>query len=118
MYYKAKQQAMNNGRTYHLCAILWRNNTPVKIFANSNKTHPKCGREYKDGTIQHHMHAEMGVVRFAKRGDILEVMRWGRDGETMTMSKPCTYCMLQIKKSGISKVRYTNWDGVWETIRV
>ena len=109
---------MNNGRTYHLSAILWRGKSPIKIFANSYKTHPKYGRTYKDGTVQHHMHAEMGVLRFAKPGDFLEVMRWCRDGETMTMAKPCDLCMKHIEESGISKVRYTNWDGAWETIKI
>jgi len=34
----------------------------------------------------------------------------------MTMAKPCRFCMKHLKNSGISKIRYTNWEGDWETI--
>ena len=62
------------------------------------------------------MHAEMNVLRFAKPGDVLEVIRFRKCNHELTMAKPCDLCMSEIKKSGIKKVRYTNWNGDWETI--
>ena len=41
---------MNNGRQYHLAAILRRNGKVVKVGENTSKTHPKFKRKYsKDG---------------------------------------------------------------------
>ena len=63
------------------------------------------------------MHAEMNAVRFAQDGDELYVMRWLKDGETLTMAKPCGYCIEHIEKSGIEKVHYTDWEGDWKTMK-
>ena len=41
MYYKAKNLAMNNGRTYHLAAILKRGKNIIRIGENTNKTSNK-----------------------------------------------------------------------------
>lgn len=116
MYYKAKQLALNNGRTFHLAAILRRNGRVVKIGENTDKTHPRFTRTYKDGNWGAHMHAEMNVLRFAQPGDVIEVMRFSACSHKLTMAKPCPYCMEHLKESGIAKVRYTNWQGDWETI--
>lgn len=116
MYYKAKDLALNNGRTYHLVAILKRKGKVIRIGENTDKTHPKFTRRYEDGTFASHMHAEMNVLRFAKPGDIIEVIRFSKCGHKMTMAKPCRFCMKHLKNSGISKIRYTNWEGDWETI--
>lgn len=118
MYYQARELALNNGRTYHLAAILWRNGCPVKIGENTSKTHPRYKRQYKDGTWASHMHAEMNVLRFAQPGDEIEVMRFSSCGEHKTMAKPCPLCEAEIRKSGIRKVKYTNWNGEWETMKL
>ena len=76
MYYKAKNLAMSNGRTYHLAAILRRNGKVIRIGENTSKTHPRFRRQYPDGSWASHMHAEMNVLRFAKPGDEIEVIRW------------------------------------------
>ena len=114
MYYRAKELAMNNGRTYHVAAILRRNGSIVRVGENTNKTHPRFKRQYADGTWASHMHAEMNVLRFAQPGDEIEVMRFSKCGRHMTMAKPCPLCEAEIKKAGIKKIRYTNWDGGWE----
>lgn len=101
---------------FHLAAILWRGKSPIRVGTNHAKTHPKFGRKYKDGTYKHHLHAEMDVLRFARPGDRLEVMRWRADGQ-LTMSKPCQWCMFHIQRCGISEVRYTDWDGNWQKLR-
>ena len=75
MYYRAKDLALSNGRTYHIAAILRRNGRIVKVGENTNKTHPRFKRQYADGSWASHMHAEMNVLRFAKPGDEIEVLR-------------------------------------------
>ena len=115
MYYRAKNLALNNGRNYHVAAILWRNGKAVRIGENTSKTHPKFKRKYADGTWGSHMHAEMNVLRFSKPGDVLEVIRFSKCGH-LTMAKPCQFCEKEIKKAGIKKVRYTNWSGSWEEL--
>ena len=116
MYYRAKELAINNGRTYHLAAILRRNGRVVRIGENTHKTHPRFKRQYKDGTWGSHMHAEMNVLRFAQAGDTLEVMRFHKTG--LAMAKPCHLCMGHIKNSGIKHVRYTTESGTWKEIRI
>ena len=116
MYYRAKNLAINNGRTYHLAAILRRNGRVIKIGENTSKTHPRFKRQYLDGSWASHMHAEMNVLRFARPGDEIEVLRVRKCGHELTMAKPCNICMKEITKAGISKVKYTNWDGKWEEI--
>ena len=118
MYYKAKELAIKNGRTYHLVAILKRKGHVVKIGENTSETHPKYKRSYLNGDVQAHMHAEMNVLRFSKPGDTLEVIRFSKCNHERTMAKPCEVCMNLIIKAGIKKVRYTNWQGEWEEINL
>ena len=116
MYYRAKKLAISNGRTYHLAAILRRDGRVIRVGENTDKTHPRFKRQYKDGTWASHMHAEMNVLRFAKEGDEIEVIRWTKVCRHRTMAKPCSLCVKHMKQAGIRKVRYTNWEGEWEEI--
>ena len=118
MYYTARQQALNNGRTYHLAAILRRRGKVIRVGENTDKTHPKYKRIYEDGSVVSHMHAEMNVLRFAQPGDELEVMRFLKCTHNYAMAKPCPFCMVHIRDAGIKKVRYTNDSGEWEEIKV
>jgi len=118
VYYEARQKALNNGRTYHLAAILRRKGRVVRVGENTSKTHPRFTRTYKDGSVSSHMHAEMNVLRFAEPGDELEVMRFKKCAHAFAMAKPCLFCMKHIRASGISKVRYTNEAGEWEELKV
>ena len=118
MYYRARDLALNNGRDYHLAAILKRNGRVIRIGENTSKTHPKFKRQYPDGSWASHMHAEMNVLRFAEPGDEIEVIRFKKCGHLRTMAKPCTLCMAEIKKAGITRVKYTNWSGEWEEIKM
>ena len=118
MYYRAKKLALNNGRTYHVAAILRRKGDVIKVGENTDKTHPRFKRQYDDGTWASHMHAEMNVLRFAQPGDEIEVMRFSKCGHYMTMAKPCPLCQKELKKAGIKKVKYTNWDGSWEFLKI
>lgn len=116
MYYKAEKKAMNNGQHYHLAAILRRGKSVVRVGVNTHKTHPRFGRRYPDGKQGHCMHAEMNVLRFAKPGDTMEVLRFKKSGG-WAMAKPCRHCIKYIEEAGIKKVRYTNCDGDWEIIK-
>lgn len=116
MYYTARQLAMNNGREYHLAAILRRGKNIVKIGENTFKTHPRFTRTFPSGVVSSHMHAEMNVLRFAKPGDIIEVMRFRKGTDEPTMAKPCKHCMKFLREAEIKLVRYTNWAGEWEVI--
>ena len=113
-----KKQALSNGQNYHLMAVLWRNGKIIKTGTNSSKTHPRFIRRYTDGSSGACMHAEMNVIRFAKPGDSIQVMRFKKRGEGMAMAKPCAHCMKHIREAGIKYVRYTNPEGDWETMKV
>lgn len=110
MYYKARDRAKNNGMNYHLCAILWRKRKPVEFRANISKSHPACKRVFPSGDESASMHAEMNVLRFAKPGDEIEVLRWGETDE-LRCSKPCPMCHAAMTKAGIRAVTYVNWAG-------
>lgn len=112
IYKKAKKKAMQNGRQFHLAAILRRRGSVIKIGENTDKTHPRFKRRFNDGTCAAHMHAEMNVLRFARPGDELEVMRF-RKGGKRALAKPCRHCMKHIIEAGIKKVTYTDENGEW-----
>ena len=63
------------------------------------------------------MHAEMNVLRFAKAGDTIEVLRFLKTGG-LAMAKPCPHCMKYMREAGIKMVRYTNEEGEWEQLKV
>ena len=110
MYYKAKQKAMSNGMRYHLAAIVWRKKKPIVIRSNSPKGHPDCLRTLSGGSVTSSMHAEMNALRFAKPGDEIEVIRWGKSGE-LRCSKPCEMCEKAMRSAGISSVTFIDADG-------
>ena len=117
MYYEARERALNNGRVYHLAAILKRGKKVVRIGENTYKTHPRFKRTYPDGTTGSHMHAEMNVLRFAKPGDTIEVIRFLKTGGR-AMAKPCQYCMKHIREAGNKEIKYTNSQREWECMKV
>lgn len=113
VYAKAKSIALNNGRQFHLSAIIWRKKRPIAIYTNTFKSHPKCTRflgPADQGRVSSSMHAEMSAVRFAKPGDVIEVLRWDKDGN-LTCSKPCAHCHRALEKAGIKSVTYVDWSG-------
>jgi len=112
---RAIRIALANGQLFHVVAVLFRGKSLIRIAANSNKTHPEAVRNYNDGSSLYTMHAEMNVLRFAKPGDILYVMRVGNDG-VARMAMPCRYCMAHIKVRGIARVTYTDANGQWQIL--
>lgn len=117
MYYKARRLALSNGRQYHLAAILYRNGKAVRIGYNRSKTHPMALRHYPNGDTAAELHAEMDVLRFAREGDSIEVLRFKADG-SHTMAKPCSFCQRIIAAMKIRQVRYTDWGGKWRVLSI
>ncbi len=112
---KARKIALNNAQNYHMVAVLIRDGVPVKFGTNQIKTHPIAHRKYPNGDEAANMHAEMDVLRYAKDGDSLKVMRFLKNGN-LTMAKPCKFCSKLISNYNLSSVEYTNWNGKWEKI--
>ena len=119
MYYldKARDIALNNEHNFHLVAWAKRGSSVV-YGTNSFRCSTKFERIHPDGTRGFHLHAEMDLLRKFKPGTISEitVVRFSKDG-CVTMSKPCPYCERFIKRHGVKKVNYTNWDGSWDVLR-
>ena len=112
---KARKIALSNNQGYHIVAILIRNGIPIKFGTNQAKTHPIAHRVYSNGEEAANMHAEMDVLRYAKSGDSLRVMRFLKNGKP-TMAKPCRFCLKLIQKFNLNSVQYTNWNGEWEEV--
>lgn len=121
MYSRARAEAFKhgvtttNGSRFYLAAFLKRGKSLIKIGFNSHKTHPKSLRTYH-GQHDATTHAEISVLHAARPGDVIEVIRWRAKDRRRTMAHPCLNCMYQMKKHGISKVRYTDWEGRWQVI--
>jgi deoxycytidylate deaminase len=58
-------------------------------------------------------HAELRCLRGKAKGDLLVVARSGG-----RCSKPCKTCEKAIRKAGVTKVVYTNWDGDLVEVRL
>jgi deoxycytidylate deaminase len=99
---------------FRLVAILIRNKTIVKMGTPTWKTHPSFGRRYQGHEDAYALHAEMNVLRFAKPGDHIVVMRFLANGE-LAISKPCPHCQKFIKQHEIDRVTYVDIDGKFVT---
>ena len=84
---------------------------------NSRKTSPEYRRTYSNGDVSYSRHAELHALSQLphdadRRKVILYVARLaGRDA--LSMAKPCKDCQDAIKREGVKKVFYTDWDGNW-----
>jgi len=111
VYYKAREIALNNtSEQFKVVAILRRGKHVIKIATNSKKTHTKAYRIYPTGYPAACMHAELNVLRFAKPGDSLEVLRFLADG-TLGMAKPCPICQAAIAKADLKDTWYSDRGG-------
>jgi len=116
---QALNLALKNNHVFHLAA--WARKGKSYIYGvNSERCSTKFGRKYSDGSTGYHMHAEMDLIRALKGEKVTEiyVARFTAHGGKTTMARPCKYCQHFIKKHGIKKVYYTNWDGKWELMRM
>ncbi len=110
MYYRAKKLALNNNHPFHVVAVLKRGKSVIRIGTNSEKTTPRFARRRANGSVDYHFHAETNVLRFAKPGDVVYVLRFSKSG-ILTMAKPCEFCQIFLAEAGIKKVYYSDWEG-------
>jgi deoxycytidylate deaminase len=57
----------------------------------------------------------MAVLHRARPGDEVHVMRVTGDGR-LAMAKPCADCQRKLLAAGITKVRYTDAAGNWQSL--
>tara|TARA_A100001011_G_C14294545_1_gene837827 strand:+ start:1732 stop:2091 length:360 start_codon:yes stop_codon:yes gene_type:complete len=118
VYYRAREIALNNNHTYHIAAFAKRGNGFV-FGKNSDRCSAKFERIHPDGSFGYHLHAEMDLINKFKVGTISEihVVRFRKNGE-MTMARPCKYCQRFLKRHGVRKVNYTDWNGNWTCMKI
>ena len=117
VYYEAKNRALNNNEIFHVAAYVNKKGT-IGVNSERRKT-AKFRKRYANSPDTHYgIHAEVDLI--LKLQDIPErihVMRCFKDG-TLTMAKPCVHCQNFLRIKGVKAVRYTNWDGDWETMKL
>lgn len=120
MYYPAKalEIALNNDQQYHLAAWV-KSGAEFTFGVNSERCSKRFMRRYNDGSTRYHVHAEMDLLIKMGRdvADEICVIRFKRNGD-ITMAKPCRHCQKYLKRYGVKRVRYTNWDGQWERMKL
>ncbi len=120
MYYPKfiKELAMNNNQPFHLVA--WAKKGSSFIYGvNSDECSAKFKRRYRDGQVGYHLHAEMALLKKCKVNEIdtIHVIRFSKKG-VVTMSKPCNYCQKFLRRHGVKKVFYTDWNGTWNLLKL
>lgn len=51
------------------------------------------------------------------KGEVVHVARFLRDG-TPTMARPCRFCQKFLYTAGVTRVRYTDWNGKWHKMKI
>lgn len=107
----AKEASKASPMNFRLGAVITDKSGRVLVSAyNTYKTHPIWGSEQND---YRHMHAEchalyqLSLKGINPRGTVMYVYR--KNGYN---AKPCRHCEKMIRKSGVSKVIYTNVEPV------
>lgn len=118
MYYEARERALKSGGLFHLAAFTRDNKHTIGVNRHGKNT-AKFRRRYKNSRDTfHEVHAEVDLIlKLRVVPDKICVMRFFKDG-TPTMAKPCIHCQNFLKHKGVKVVRYTNWDGEWEEMRL
>lgn len=107
MYYEARRIGTKDPRRhFQLTAIAWNRGHLLGLATNV-----LCRGHIKD------VHAEVRLSKKTNlRGAMVEVIRYQKDSDKYTMAKPCPNCERTLRRAGVKKIRYTNWDGEWETL--
>lgn len=116
VYYEAKDRALRNGDIFHLAAFT----KEGKIGVNrQSRSTAKFRKRYSNSRETYHeIHAEVDLVIHCKViPERINVVRFFKDG-TPTMAKPCIHCQNFLRQKGVKRVRYTNWKGEWEEMRL
>jgi len=116
VYYEARNKALTNGQQFHLAACT--KSGLIGINTNERAT-AKFFRRYDDsGNVSQTIHAEVALVLKMRRApDKINVVRFLKDG-TVTMAKPCAHCQNFLRLRGVKTVRYSNWNGEWEEMKL
>lgn len=117
MYYTAREAAMKNRHIFHLAAFTRKKGGPIGV--NQQRCTSKFRKRYKDSSEFHYeRHAEVDLIlKMRVVPDRIFVMRFLETGVT-TMARPCVHCQNFLKHKGVKSVRYTNWDGEWEEMKL
>lgn len=115
VYYEARSRALNNGTDFHLAAFTSRG----EIGVNTLKGSARFRRRYPNSRGFHHeRHAEVALLiscRVVPRK--ISVVRFTKDGRP-TMAMPCVHCQNFLRHAGVKRVRFTNWEGAWEEMKL
>jgi len=88
---------------------------------NDEKSSPKYLRWYNKGCTNcaYSGHAEMILLSKVKniRRKTIYVTRFLYDG-TPTMARPCRLCQQHLYDAGVKSIRYTDWNGLWNTLEI
>lgn len=115
----AKKMALDSpgGFGFKVVAYVDRKNGPFGL--NSERMTAKYKKRYANtcGT-RHEIHAEVDLIlKLNKVPTKIKVTRFLSDG-TPTMAKPCVHCQNFLRQRGVKAVRYTNWSGEWEELKL
>lgn len=112
--------ALSNGNDFHLIAWVVRGKSFI-YGVNCEKSSKKFKRFFRDKRVSVYCsHAEMSAIEKSRatKKDILYIARFRKDG-TLCMSRPCVHCFKHIRRAGIKKIIYSDWNGnfVKENVR-
>lgn len=118
LYYELLNAALANGHPFHVVA--WADKKSETRGVCSWKQTAKYKKWYQGwkGSC-HERHAEVDLI--LKMGKNVPrkiyVARFKSSGD-MTMARPCIHCQNFMRQRGVEVVKYTNWDGEWEELRL
>ena len=117
MYYTAREAAMKNRHIFHLAAFTRKKGGPIGV--NQQRCTSKFRKRYKDSSEFHYeRHAEVDLIlKMRVVPEKIFVMRFLETG-VPTMARPSVHCQNFLKHKGVKSVRYTNWDGEWEEMKL
>ena len=83
----------------------------ISVGFNSMKTHRKS--QSYDNRLHAEISALLGVAYEETRGGTVYVYRERQDG-SLGLARPCCTCMEALRRAGIKKICYTDYDGYKE----
>lgn len=106
----AEEMAMNDEPNFHLTAPLRRRDKLIRIGINSRYQGKELVRYLnQSSTHDYTAHAEMNALLMTHPDDILEVLRWHKDGQ-LALAKPYPHRANRVNRLNLA-VRYTREEG-------
>jgi hypothetical protein len=117
VYYAAREAAMKNRHLFHLAAFTKKRGGPIGV--NQYRGTAKFRKRYHNSReFYYERHAEVDLIlKMRVIPEKIFVMRFLETGKT-TMARPCVHCQNFLKHKGVKVVRYTNWEGDWEEMKL